>query len=281
MTGNGGQLACEIFKASATQTAHKFSFKDHVELDITNIKKLVNFFKLNKYHFIVNCAAYTNVEKAENETNVALSINSEGVKNLALISKQHKIGLIHISTDYVFDGKLNEPYNENSKTSPLNYYGYSKEMGEKHMIKINPSKSIIIRTSWLYSSFGNNFVNTILEISKKNKKIKVIDDQIGSPTYAGDLANTIIKIIPKIKNENVEIFHYSNEGSCSWYEFALSILKIKKIYSSVERAKTEDFNYNAIRPAYSILDKSKIKEKYNLIIPKWKKSLKYFLTKVL
>lgn len=280
VTGCGGQLASEIYSKRNNYKNLNFTFTDSSDLDITDYNKSNFFLKSHNFNFIINCAAYTNVEKSEINKDLADNVNHIGVLNLSKIAKKNEIGLIHISTDYVFDGNSDFAYDESCLTNPINYYGYSKLCGEKSLKKINPKNSIIIRTSWLYSKHGKNFVKTILDAAINKSELKIISDQVGSPTYAGDLADVILNNIKEINNDDVEIFHYSNEGSCSWYDFAKHIFEIKDISSKkIMPSLTKDHNLMASRPAFSVMDKSKIKSRFNLDIPCWKNSLKYFLTK--
>ncbi|MCD6367411.1 MAG: dTDP-4-dehydrorhamnose reductase, partial [Bacteroidales bacterium] len=224
--------------------------------------------------YIVNCAAYTAVDKAEDDTEVAYSLNAMAPLNLLKQAEKHDAKLIHISTDYVFDGTNYRPYVETDKPNPLSQYGLTKLQGETN-IAYSP-KAIIIRTSWLYSSTGNNFVKTVLRLADERDKLTIVADQIGTPTYAGDLAAallTIIEFSEKNKSFYHGIYHYSNEGVCSWYDFAKTILEIKQIQKSVIPIQTKDFPTPAPRPFYSILDKTKIKNTFDLTIPHWRESL--------
>ena len=276
VTGSDGQLGNEIRKISAEFHNISFILTDINDLDITDNKALRLFFTENKVDYIVNCAAYTNVDKAETDYENAEKINAFAVKNLAKISKDYKVPLIHISTDYVFEGNSEIPYKESDKTKPQSVYGNTKLLGEKFAAEAH--KHIIIRTSWLYSSFGHNFVKTILRIGKEKDEIKVVSDQIGSPTYAADLAYTILTII-KQSDENNKMFvqgiyHYSNEGTCSWYEFAEKIMKQKNLNCKVNPVPSSEYPTPTKRPKYSLLDKSKIKETFNIDIRNWNDSLK-------
>jgi dTDP-4-dehydrorhamnose reductase len=215
---------------------------------------------------------------AESNAELANSINHLAVRNIAMIAKEEKCKLIHISTDYVFDGTTNRPYKETAEPNPQSVYGCSKLAGEKAIININPENAIIIRTSWVYSSFGHNFVKTMLKISKERTEIKVVSDQLGSPTYARDLAYIILELIQHIKNKQVEIYHYTNNGICSWFEFAQAIFKIKNINCKVDPITTNNYPTPAKRPIYSVLDKGKIKNTFQLTIPHWEDSLKEMLT---
>ena len=197
--------------------------------------------------------------------------------NLANLAKIYSIVFIHISTDYVFDGESKKPYSELNKVNPKSTYGYSKRKGEESILKINPANTIIIRTSWLYSRFGDNFVKSMLNISKKNSSISVVSDQFGSPTNAADLAQIILNILIKINNKDVEIFHFSNEGFCSWYEFSKKIFELQNIQIHVNPIRSSDYPTKAIRPKYSVMTSEKIKNWYNLNIKRWDQSLKFFL----
>lgn len=272
VTGKDGQLGSEINLLKKKYANYKFVFKNKIELDITNVKLLNNFFSENAVDVIVNCAAYTDVDGAEDNFKLADDVNNIAVKNLATICKKYSIKLIHISTDYVFDGFSTSPYTESYVPDPKTIYGRSKLDGENSMININPQNSIIIRTSWLYSQFGKNFVKTMLRLAESNSEIDVVNDQYGSPTNARDLAIAIIKIIPKINNDIVEIYHYSNQGYCSWYNFSKIIFKLNKIIIKLNPIESDKYFKKVKRPKYSILNSSKFKNKFDLEIPNWKKS---------
>jgi len=272
VTGAKGQLGSEI-KALASKYDYTFLLTDKDELDITDYKTVKEFLLSNKIDIIINCAAYTAVDKAENKQELAKKINHIGVENLAKASKESNISLIHISTDYVFDGKNFRPYLETDKTNPQSVYGETKLEGERALIEIRPKNSIIIRTSWVYSSFGENFVKTMIRLGAERDKLGVIFDQIGTPTYARDLAKTILDILPKIESKNVEIYNYSNEGVCSWYDFTKEIMKMAKLDCKVNPIETKDYPTPAKRPHYSLLNKSKIKKEFDIQIPFWKDSL--------
>ncbi len=276
--GKGGQLASELEYLKSKDKTWTFLSID--ELDICDKKAVFNYFVNNPCKIIVNCAAYTFVDKAEEETKECYNVNFNGVQNIIEAIEDRGIKLIHISTDYVFDGKKSKPYNEKDLTSPTGVYGKSKLAGE---IAICNSKvnSIIIRTSWLYSNYGHNFVKTMLKLGSDRNEIGVVNDQFGSPTFAHDLAKTIIKIVEDKKYtwSSGDIFHYSNEGSCSWHEFAFEIFKFSKMDLNVKKLTTEEFPTKAVRPKYSLLDKSKIKNGFDLKIPNWNISLKKMLEK--
>lgn len=277
VTGVNGQLGKAIRKISK-DFDYNFFFTDTESLDITDKNKLKKTVEEKKINIIINCAAYTAVDKAEEEQEKAYRVNAEAVENIANICKKKDILLIHISTDYVFDGKNYLPYQEDDAVNPINIYGKSKLQGEQVIQKIKP-KSIIIRTSWVYSEDGHNFVKSMLKLAKTQNNLKVIYDQIGSPTYAGDLARVILYMIQfPIKNK-VEIYHYSNEGVCSWYDLAKAIFEIKNVNIQVDPITTDMFPTQAKRPRYSLLSKDKIKKHYNIEIPYWRESLKKMLKK--
>jgi dTDP-4-dehydrorhamnose reductase len=280
VTGANGQLGSEIRELEASYPQHHFFFTDVDTLDITDKKAIALFIRENKITAIINCAAYTAVDKAESEPKLADKINHLAVQHLAEAAKMYYCKFIHISTDYVFDGTNYKPYTEIDKPNPQSVYGSTKLAGELALQKINPENTIIIRTSWVYSSFGNNFVKTMLRLGNEKEELGVIYDQIGTPTYAGDLAKTILEIFPKVKNEEVEIFHYANEGICSWYDFAKAIFEYTKTNCNVNPISTAQYPTAATRPHYSLLDKSKIKADFNVDIPYWKDSLKICLLKI-
>ena len=280
ITGANGQLGLTFKNIQKKYTNYSFFFAEKAILDITNFEKIEKYLVTNQIDVIINCAAYTQVDKAEDEIELADKINYTAVKYLAELAKKHSIILVHISTDYVFDGTSKNSYTETDKTNPQNCYGKTKLKGEEAIQKINPENSIIIRTSWLYSEFGNNFVKTIYRISKDKDKIQVVSDQVGSPTYAKDLAEAILTIIPKLKNENTEIVHFANTGSCSWFTFAEEIIKIYNIACVVEPIKSTTFKTKAKRPNYSLLNTNKIQNTFGINIPNWKISLKKCLIKI-
>jgi dTDP-4-dehydrorhamnose reductase len=223
---------------------------------------------------LVNCAGYTAVDRAEDEPDLAKLINYEAVANLVGVCKSYDIYLVHISTDYVFDGKNHKPYTEGDKPNPASVYGKSKLAGEEAMMSCL-EKGMIIRTSWLYSSFGNNFVKTILKKSVETGNLNVVDDQVGCPTYARDLAHAILEILPKaLSNHTLEVLHYSNEGQCSWYELAKTAIGLANIPCQVNPVTSAQYPQQAPRPFYSVLDKTKIKEKFGIKIRDWKESLR-------
>ena len=275
ITGAKGQLGNELKVVSKNYYGYDFIFTDIDSLDITSYEWTSAFIKLSKPDWIINCAAYNFVDKAETEPDQALLVNGTAVKNITEVIRGSECRFIHISSDYVYDGKSNVPYEENVLANPLSAYGQSKLAGEKYAL-IHQG-SMIIRTSWLYSSFGNNFVKTILRHATEKESIKVVFDQTGTPTYAADLAGAIMSIISGvIRNHlamNSGIYNYSNEGVCTWFDFACEIINEAKLACRVLPVLTKDYPQTAKRPAYSVMDKTKIKENYGLLIPHWRASL--------
>ena len=272
VTGSNGQVGSEI-KELSQDYSYNFFFTDRNNIDITSKDDIKSFCEKNSINVIINCAAYTAVDRAETDIENADLINRKAVKKLSLVAKELNIKLIHISTDYVFDGKSFKPYCEEYQTNPQGIYGKTKLDGENEMRDINPKDSIIIRTSWVYSSFGNNFVKTMLRLGREKESLGVIFDQVGTPTYARDLALTILDILPKIENSKVEIYNYSNEGVLSWYDFAKEIMRMAKLDCKINPIETFQYPTPAIRPHFSLLNKSKIKSTFNIEIPYWKDSL--------
>ena len=272
VTGSNGQVGSEI-KELSPNYPYNFFFTDRETLDITNEEAIKNFVQENNINTIINCAAYTAVDKAESDDTMADLVNRKAVKKLAKISLLNNIKLIHISTDYVFDGKAYKPYCEEFQTNPKSVYGKTKLDGENKIIKINPANSIIIRTSWVYSYYGANFFKTMLRLGKEKESLGVIFDQVGTPTYAKDLAKVILDIIPQINNNKVEIYNYSNEGVLSWYDFAKEIMKMAKLPCQINPIETYQYPTPAKRPHYSLLNKSKIKKDFGIVIPYWKDGL--------
>jgi dTDP-4-dehydrorhamnose reductase len=273
VTGAKGQLGSELKDLTEFVSDMKFFFHDVDSLDISNRSKLEHFFSETNIDVIVNCAAYTAVDTAEEEKEKAFNINHLAVKHLTEIAQTRKIQLIHISTDYVFDGQHFLPYTEEDHPNPVTVYGISKRKGEEEILKM---KGMIIRTSWLYSSFGKNFVKTISKFSFERDTLKVIFDQVGSPTYARDLAQTILRIIQHYQKKQhliSGIFHFANEGICSWYDFAYEITKHQNSYCNILPIHTHEYPTKAKRPPYSVLDKTKIKKAFGISIRNWKAGL--------
>lgn len=280
VTGSNGQLGSEIRKISNQFPKLKFAFTDVAELDITDPWKVADYLTIFKPQFLVNCAAYTAVDKAETDLETATLLNATAVGILAEQSTEIGCKMIHISTDYVFDGKGPRPYCEDDPVDPQSVYGRTKLEGEILCLKYNPD-SLIIRTSWLYSAFGNNFVKTMVRLGNEKPELGVIADQIGSPTNAADLARAILAIISSVESGEKSfergIYHYSNEGVASWYDFTKAIFDIKGINCLVKPIASEDYPSPVKRPPYSVLNKSKIKRNFGLKIPYWRDSLvEYF-----
>ncbi len=272
VTGANGQLGNELRNVLEAKIPGNTLYTDIAELDLTNAEAVMTFVKLNEVSHIVNCAAYTAVDKAEEQKLECAAININAVQNLANAADAVGAKIIHISTDYVFDGTAYRPYKESDKVNPISQYGTTKRKGETALLALAPD-SIIIRTSWLYSPYGNNFVKTMLRLGMERPEIKVVCDQIGTPTYALDLAKAIYKVL--ISHQWVEgIFHFSNEGACSWYDFTKAIHRIAGIENcEVSPIPTEEYPTAATRPYYSILDKSRIKATYGVEVPYWQDSL--------
>ncbi len=280
ITGSNGQLGSEIRELVAAYPGFHFFATDIQDLDLTLKARIAEFIDKNKINYIINCAAYTAVDKAEDDIEPCYLINRDCVKNLAEAASG-KARIIHVSTDYVFDGKGNRPYIETDPTNPQSIYGKSKLEGEKILMEIYP-ESIIIRTAWLYSAFGNNFVKTMIKLGKERDFLNVVSDQKGTPTYAADLAKSILDIISFAENNKTfpsGIYHYSNEGECSWYDFCLAIHKLAGITTcQINPVDTSGYPTKAARPMYSVLDKTKIKSVFQIKVPEWKTSLEKLFT---
>jgi len=283
VTGKNGQLGRSIYKIVNTANGdnlppNEFIFVGREELDLSSESSISHYFDSNdRFDVIINCAAYTAVDKAEEEQELANQVNHLAVKKLANIANEQKAKLVHVSTDYVFDGAGGKPYKETDKTNPINVYGKTKLAGEKALQAIMLTNAIIIRTSWVYSEYGNNFVKTMLNLGKERDELNVVSDQIGSPTYATDLAETILKIIDNKNYQNkeqlTEIYHYSNEGEISWYDFTKEIFKLAKIDCKVSPITTEQYPTPAKRPKSALMDKEKIVEKFSIKTSYWKETL--------
>lgn len=271
ITGSNGQLGNELRLRSHDIHADEVEFVDIDELDITDAAAVEAMLKSGEYTHLVNCAAYTNVDKAEADHSSCYSVNSDALTVIGKLASAYGVKVIHISTDYVFNGQGYKPYNESDKADPISVYGLTKRNGEKALLAFCDD-AIIVRTSWLYSSTGKNFVKTMLSIAKAATQIRVVSDQIGSPTYAGDLADAIVSIL-NAKKWVPGIFHFSNEGVCSWYDFAKAIFRLAGVERDVVPVTTDEYPTAARRPHYSVLDKSKIKKIYGLVIPHWEESL--------
>ena len=285
VTGKNGQLGQSINKIVNTgngknnyQQDNKFIFVGREELDLSNNSSIINYFNNNdKFDVIINCAAYTAVDKAEEEAVLANQVNHLAVKQLAQIAKNQQAKLIHISTDYVFDGESDKPYIETDKTNPINIYGKTKLAGEKALQAVMTTNAIIIRTSWVYSEYGNNFVKAMLRLGEERDELSVVSDQIGSPTYATDLASAILEIIQneefKKAGQATQIYHYSNAGECNWYEFTKEIFELANIQCTISPITTEQYPAPAQRPGNTLMNKDKITKIFDFQIVNWKKSL--------
>lgn len=278
VTGANGQLGMELRDLADVYTDYDFVFTDVEDLDITDHDAVFNFVVEHKISTLINCAAYTAVDRAQTEMEKANAINHLAVANLARIVKQNGLAFIHISTDYVFDGNASEPYQEMDTPNPQSVYGRTKLDGENAIFKVNPARTLIIRTSWVYSSYGSNFVKTMLQLGREKKEINVVDDQIGSPTYARDLATTLMGLLPKLQHTGTEMYHYANVGHCSWYTFAQTIFELSKVKVKVNPVDSSYYPTAAQRPQYSVLATEKIEKSYNIKIADWREALSRCLT---
>lgn len=271
ITGSHGQLGNEMQQAAARFSAFRFIYTDVEDLDICDKAALDAFVKANAVNVIVNCAAYTAVDKAEDDVALCYKINAEAVRNIGEVAHQNGLKVVHVSTDYVFDGTNYMPYSEDQAVSPNTVYGKSKLAGEQALME-TCEQAVILRTAWLYSSFGNNFVKTMIKLGTERDSLNVIFDQIGSPTYAADLADAILKLLshPVFVPG---IYHFSDEGVCSWYDFTKTIHRIAGITCDVHPIETKDYPARTPRPHYSVLNKAKIKTTYGIVIPHWEESL--------
>lgn len=278
VTGSNGQLGSEIQLQAPLHKGWHFFFTDVEELDITKPEDIRTFIRKNNINFIINCAAFTAVDKAESQEELCDRLNHKAPGFLAEAIQEAGGSLIHISTDYVFDGTNHIPYKENVPTCPNSVYGHTKLKGEQAVTAACPS-AVIIRTAWLYSIFGNNFVKTMIRLGKEKEELGVIFDQIGTPTYAADLAKVILEIIKKSPIPG--IYHFSNEGVCSWYDFTKTIHRLAGINDCrIKPLHTEEYPTPAKRPHYSVLDKTKIKKTFDIDIPWWEDSLKICIDKL-
>jgi dTDP-4-dehydrorhamnose reductase len=279
VTGANGQLGSELRFLSKNYPNFNFTFTDVDDVNISKVGEIEHFVKDHPTHVIVNCAAYTAVDKAESDREMAFLINATAVDYLVDAARQSNASLIHVSTDYVFDGTQNTPYTEDDVAIPETAYGQTKYEGE-NLILYSDINGMVIRTSWLYSTFGNNFVKTMLRLSKEKDSLNVVFDQVGTPTYARDLAQAILDIVPQVharKDKTQEVYHYTNEGVTSWYDLAVEIFRYKKIACKVNPVGTTQFPTPAKRPAFSVLNKAKIKHQFSLSIPHWIDSLHQML----
>ena len=275
VTGASGQLGQE-FQNNVSKSRDDFYFTDEKELDITNKNHVLNYVSDNQIELIINCAAYTDVNGSETNKNQAIKVNSGAIKNLVEICEEKKIKMIHFSTDYVYNSNNLSPISEESNINPINYYGISKREGEK-IIEKSSSDSIIIRTSWLYSMYGNNFVKTMIKKGENQEKIYVINDQFGCPTYSKDLVDCALNIIVSNKLNYYKVYNFSNEGYTNWYDFTKKIFELKKINCPIIAVSSDKYKSIANRPKHCITDKSRIKNIFNITIRKWDEALEEFI----
>jgi len=290
VTGKNGQLGRSIqnivntdTKIGNNQSPNDFIFVGREDLDLSSKSNISHFFGNNdKFDLIINCAAFTQVDKAEQEAELANQINHLAVKQLASIASNQQSRLIHISTDYVFDGESNKPYLETDTPNPINAYSRTKLAGEKALQTLMPMNALVIRASWLYSEYDNNFVSTMLKLGKERDELSVVNDQMGSPTYAADLADAILEIIKHKKfrdaGQTTQIYNYSNEGEISWHEFAKEIFKLAEIDCKVNPITTQQYPSPAKRPRNTLMKKDKIVKEFNIKISNWKSSLNTCMT---
>jgi len=275
VTGSSGQLG-QVFKNNTCNSGHEFYFTDVKELDITKKKKILEYVKINKIDLIINCAAYTNVNQSETNKKQAIKVNVDGVRNLVEVCEKRKIKMIHFSTDYVYNSDSLNPIKEDSNINPVNYYGVSKREGEK-IIEKSLSDSIIIRTSWLYSMFGNNFVKNMIKKGEKADKVYVINDQFGCPTNCKDLVNVVLNILSSNKLYQKKVYNFSNEGFTNWYEFTKKIFELKRINCDIIAVDNNSYKTTVSRPKFSVTDKSRIKDIFNVKIRSWEEALEEFI----
>jgi dTDP-4-dehydrorhamnose reductase len=282
VTGSTGQLGRSLQDLAELYADVDFTFADRTLLDLAVPEQVTNYLQIHQYDYIINCGAYTAVDKAEQERDLAELVNHHAVAALAQAAKAQAAYLIHISTDYVFDGCHYKPYAEDHPTAPVNNYGQTKLNGEL-AIQLSGANASIVRTSWVYSEHGNNFVKTMLRLGRERDVLTVIDDQVGSPTYAADLAAAIMSLIQQQQNSPVtdcSLYHYSNEGVCSWYDFAKAIFELAGVQCDVMPIETKDYPTPAARPHYSLLSKQKFKNKNGESVPYWRDSLAVCLKKI-
>ena len=281
ITGSNGQLGNEIKELAPHYSHYEFLYTDVNELDITNAADVNQYFEFHNPDAIINCAAYTAVDKAESDEETAFLVNAKASDILARAAADSGAFMVHISTDYVYDGRNFRPYIESDKLNPVSVYGKSKLAGEEAVQQAG-GKAVIIRTSWLYSAFGNNFVKTMMKYGKERISMNVVFDQAGTPTYAHDLAKMILDILPvAMTAEDIEVYHYSNEGVASWFDFARAIHQLADIKCKLHPIPTSDYPLPAERPFYSVLDKAKIKKKFGIEIPYWRDSVKDCIDRLL
>lgn len=278
VTGSNGQLGRSLQAIQNRFSDLSFVFLERNQLDLAQLDTIQTVLSAYAFDVLINCAAYTAVDKAESEKDLADAVNHQALTELAKSAKDQDAKIIHFSTDYVFNGCAYKPYLETDTTDPQNVYGSTKLKGEQVLLKSMPENAIVVRTSWVYSEFGNNFVKTMLRLGNERDKLNVIFDQVGSPTYAKDLANAVLQIVmsPAFQEHKItsQIFHYSNEGVCSWFDFAKAIFELSKCSCLVSPIETKDYPTPAVRPHYSLMNQAKIKQSYGLEIPYWREALK-------
>ncbi|MDD2631830.1 MAG: dTDP-4-dehydrorhamnose reductase [Bacteroidales bacterium] len=281
VTGSNGQLGNSIREIAGSFPQYHFHFTDIDELDITDAQAVKKMVKEHDIRCIMNAAAYNAVDRAESEPQVANLLNAEAVGNLALAAAQADALFIHVSTDYVFDGTSHQPISEDQVPKPISAYARSKYAGEQQALSLN-KKTVVVRTSWLYSEYGSNFMKSMIRLGKEREALGVVYDQIGTPTYAGDLADALLLLLPEFdKLSKPEIFHYSNEGVAGWYDFAVAIHKLAGITCNVKPIRTSEYPLPAPRPMYSVMAKEKIKNSFGITISHWRESLERCMTKFL
>lgn len=278
VSGKNGQLGYELQQLAAAHPLLEFVFADRHTLDVSVTQSIEQAFEAYQPAVFINCAAYTAVDKAETEQSAALAANATGVATIARCCKQYNTLLLHVSTDYVFNGNGTKPYQPDDATDPVNYYGYTKWQGEQLALQ-NNERTVIIRTSWVYSTHGNNFVKTMLRLMKDRTDLNVVSDQVGSPTYARDLAEAILRIAEQ-PDATPGIYHYSNEGVLSWFDFAVAIRDLAQLPCTVHPIPTTAYPTPAKRPAYSVMDKQKIAATFHLPLKPWKESLQDCMAKL-
>lgn len=280
VTGSKGQLGRELQHLAPSYDGHRFVFTDKEELDITVAGPLISYFRENEVDCVINCAGYTAVDAAEDDLREAKRLNTNAVGYLADAAAEVDALMVHVSTDYVFNGQLYRPYIESDVARPCSVYGKTKLEGEVEVL-FRSTRSVIIRTSWLYSSYGHNFVKTILKKAAAEGMLHVVNDQVGTPTYAADLAKAIMDMLPLLPEKICgEIYNYSNEGVCSWYDFAIAIIEEAGLNCPVSPVPGKTLKTAAVRPPYSVLNKTKIRSAYNLKIPHWRDGLRRCLEKI-
>ena len=285
VTGKNGQLGKSIQRLISNSGHHEFTFVGRKEFDLSSLESISKYFCVNsQFDVIINCAAYTSVDRAEEEADLADKINHLAVKQIAEFANSQNVRLIQISTDYVFDGNSNSLYLESDKPNPMNVYGKTKLLGERAVLEVMSNNAVVIRTSWIYSEFGHNFVKTMLKLGREKNEINVVSDQIGSPTYASDLARVIFNIIFSDsfnkKSFPTEIYHFSNLGVTSWYEFAKEIFNLANLDCKIKPIGSKKYPAKALRPYNTALNKEKITKKFKLQIPSWQESLRNLLIKI-